>query len=92
MADTVKDEVVLTPSYYYIGHFSKFIKRGAVRVGLSRYTDKVEAAAFKNPDGEMVIEVLNAGNEDISFTLKQDEMIVDLTAGARSMMTVTYKL
>ena len=91
MADTQKDEVTLTPSYYYIGHFSKFIKRGATRVGLSRYTDKVEAAAFKNPDGGMVIAVLNSGEKDISFTLKQDEVIVDLTAGARSMMTILYK-
>ena len=60
-------------------------------MGLSRYTDKVEAAAFKNPDGGMVIEVLNSGEKDISFTLKQDEVIVDLTAGARSMMTILYK-
>ena len=36
-------------SYYYIGHFSRYIKRGAVRLAVSRYTDGIEAVSFVNP-------------------------------------------
>ena len=35
--DTDKNELVVTPIYYYIGHFSKFVKRGAVRVATVFY-------------------------------------------------------
>jgi glucosylceramidase len=31
-ADTVTDELIYTPSYYYIGHFSKFIRPNAKRI------------------------------------------------------------
>ena len=36
-------------SYYYIGHFSRFIKRGAKRIGSSVYTSDLEVCAFQIP-------------------------------------------
>ncbi|MBN1777820.1 MAG: glucosylceramidase [Clostridiales bacterium] len=50
-------------SYYYIGHFSRYIHPGAVRIGLSRYTDTLEAAALQNPDGSIAAVFLNRGEE-----------------------------
>jgi len=46
-------------SYYYIGHFSRFIRPGAVRIGISRYSAKLEAAAFQNTDGSIAVVILN---------------------------------
>jgi glucosylceramidase len=46
-------------TYYYIGHFSRFIKRGAKRMLVSRFTSKVEACGFVNPDGEKIMILLN---------------------------------
>lgn len=59
MADTKKDEVIYKPSYYYIGHMSKYIKAGAKRIGHSKYTDKLDVCSYKNPDGEIVVVVMN---------------------------------
>jgi glucosylceramidase len=37
----------------YIGHFSQYIMPGAVRIGYSKYTDKLEVTAFANIDKSM---------------------------------------
>jgi glucosylceramidase len=57
-------------SYFYISHFSRFIKRGAKRIGFSRYTDKVEVTAFENADGSIVAVFLNCGEEPIKIVLR----------------------
>lgn len=44
---------------YYIGHFSKFLRPGAVCLGSSTFADTVEATAFENMDGERVAVLLN---------------------------------
>ncbi len=60
-------------SYYYIGHFSKFIKRGAKQCLTSTYTDKIETLACVNPDGSKVVVVLNKSDEAVETTLRMDE-------------------
>src|SRR4029079_39533 len=41
----------LTDQYYSIGHASKFVKNGAVRIASNTYsTAGLENVAFKNPD------------------------------------------
>ena len=41
---------IKTPSFYYIAHFSKYIKPGAKRINLSTFTDNVSGTAFENKD------------------------------------------
>lgn len=48
-----------TLSYYYIGHFSKFIKPGARRIAFSKYTNDLEVTSFINTDNTIVVVVLN---------------------------------
>lgn len=54
-------------TYYYIGHFSKFIKPGAKRIGFSKFTNKLEITSFKNIDNSIIIVVLNRTNENIKY-------------------------
>ena len=58
-------------TYYYIGHFSRYIKEGAVKIGTSRYTDGIEVAAFLNPDGERVAVILNKSEKEVPYTLRE---------------------
>ena len=58
-------------SYYYIGHFSRYIKEGAVRIGTSRYTGDLEVTAFLNPDGERVVVLLNRTGQAKEYTLRE---------------------
>lgn len=65
MCDTKTGTMERRLAYYYIGQFSRYIKRGAVRVATTRFTDKVETVAFENPDGSLVTVLLNRSAEDI---------------------------
>jgi glucosylceramidase len=52
IVDTKKDEVHYNSSYYYIGHFSKFIKPGARRIGSQASNNRILASTFENINGE----------------------------------------
>ena len=51
-------------SFYYIGHFSKFVKKGAKRIGSSKWNHEIDTVSFKNPDGSIVTIVLNMTDKD----------------------------
>lgn len=46
-------------AYYYIGHYSKFVRPGARVIASSSCRKELEATAFKNPDGTLVCVILN---------------------------------
>ncbi len=85
--DGTRDEIVLTPAYYFIGHFSKYIKRGAVRIGISTYTEALETVAFKNPDGSIVCVVLNRTDSDMEYILRIGSDTCKQTVKAHSIIT-----
>lgn len=73
------DEVIYTPLYYLLSHFSKFIRPDARRIGLEgEDIEGLVYTAAKNPDGSLAVVVFNR-NED-SYQL-------DLTIGAESYKT-----
>lgn len=57
-------------SYFYIGHFARFIKVGARRVLCAATRQDLECTAFLNPDGSTACVVMNRTEEPISFRLK----------------------
>lgn len=54
-------------SFYYLGHFSKFLRPGAKRIICSSNHDDLQATAFLNPDGKISVVVLNQTEEEIEF-------------------------
>lgn len=56
-------------SYYYITHFSKFIKPGAKRIAFSKYTNDLELTSFCNPDNTIIVVILNKNNFSKDFNL-----------------------
>ena len=70
IADTRTGEVQYESSYYYIGHFSRFIRPGAHRVQCATSHDALHASAFLNTDGRLVVVALNLSDEPLSFHLK----------------------
>ena len=65
--------------YYYIGHFSKYIKPNAVRIAISKYTDSFEVTAFKNPDESIVVVLFNKNdrNKEYNLVISDNELIHD---------------
>lgn len=74
-------------SYYYIGHFSKYIQPGATHIGSSSYSDKLEVTAARNPDGSIALVVLNRTGEEIPYNLRIQGQLVQLKAEPNSIAT-----
>lgn len=87
-ADTTNGTLIYMNSYYYIGHFSKFIRPGAKRVGSSSTTAKLQTAAFVNRDGSTVVVVLNETDLAEPFNLWVGDRVGSGTAPAHSIMTL----
>ncbi len=64
--------VTYNAEYYVLGHLSKFVKPGAVRIDSTGYGQGgVENVAFRNPDGTIVLVALNTGaaqNFQVSYS------------------------
>ncbi|MEJ2503961.1 MAG: glycoside hydrolase family 30 protein [Gemmatimonadota bacterium] len=56
-ADTRTGELIYTNAYYYIGHFSRFIRPGARRVAAAPSRSMLLTTAFVNPDGSVAVVV-----------------------------------
>ena len=78
-------------SYYYIGHLTRYIKEGANLIWSSNYTDKLDAAAFLNPDGQRVVIILNKTGEELPVELREGDDSTRLTLAPHSIQTVLYE-
>lgn len=87
----VNDKVEYKLSYYYIGHFSKFIMPEAKVIASSSYDSSIDAVAFKNPDGKMVAVLLNRTDDDKTCILRIGDNIADVDLGAHSIITAVIE-
>jgi glucosylceramidase len=88
MADTATGELQFQNSYYYLGHFSRFIRPGARRVLAASTRDALEVTAARNTDGSIAVVVLNRGDAYTPLQLKyRGEVAVALCPG-HAMMTL----
>ncbi len=85
--DTDKKELVRGCTVAYLWHFSHFIRNNAVRIGFSKYTEKLEATAFQNRDGSIVAVLLNQTNEDIPVSIRLGEEMVSVVLKAETIFT-----
>jgi glucosylceramidase len=66
-------EVTFNQEYYTLGHGSKVVRPGARRIESSVDMDSdVINVAFKNPDGSIALVVVNKGEKDRSFSVKNN--------------------
>ncbi|MFV8341317.1 glycoside hydrolase family 30 protein [Flavobacterium sp. XS2P39] len=68
-ADTNSGELIYTPSYYYIGHFSKFIRPDAKRVSTAVSRSSLLSTSFLNTNGKMVTVVMNHSDKEVTYNL-----------------------
>ncbi|HLO92008.1 MAG TPA: glycoside hydrolase family 30 protein [Lentimicrobium sp.] len=88
--DTRTGEIKYTNSYYYIGHFSKFIKPGAKRIIASPSRSQLLSTAFVNPDGSVVVIVMNKTDKDTDYFLWVDSQAVPAKSPAHSISTLVF--
>jgi glucosylceramidase len=90
VADTKKGELVYTNSYYYIGHFSKFIRPGAKRIVSSSNRDLLETTAFQNTDGKIAVVVMNKSDQKLPFILWLNGKAVKTESLPHSIATLVF--
>ncbi|MCM1107121.1 MAG: glucosylceramidase [Blautia sp.] len=74
-------------TYYYIGQFSRYVQKGAVRIGSTRYTTDLELVAFENPDKSRVAVVLNRTDAPKEIELCEGESRVHETIPGHCIVT-----
>lgn len=86
--DAETGKAVYHSTFYVLSHFSRFVKRGAVRIGTSVWKAGIEAVAFENPDGSRVAVIRNGTESDEDARLRCGEKCGDLSLPAHSLTTV----
>jgi len=83
-------EITYTGTYYYLAHFSKFVRPGAVRVQTTGKSKGVRVMAFQAPEGGLVTQLMNSLNSDSLVNLVSHGRTLQLNLPARSIMTATW--
>ena len=67
--NTESGDLIYTPTYFYIGHFSKFIRPGAKRISTVSSRSHLLSTSFVNKDNSMVNVIMNQSDEVINYKL-----------------------
>jgi glucosylceramidase len=89
-ADTQTKDLIYTPSYYYIGHFSKFIRPNAKRVSTVSSRSHLLTTSFINENGKIATIVMNQSDEKITYKLFIGQQAVEETILPHSIQTLVY--
>jgi glucosylceramidase len=88
--NTETSELTYTPSYYYIGHFSKFIRPEAKRVNTAVSRSHLSSTSFINKDGKMVTVVMNQTDKILNYNLFINNTKASIEIPAHAIQTLVY--
>jgi glucosylceramidase len=83
-------EVTYTGLYYYLAHFSKFVRPGAVRIETTGNYPGVRVISFKTPEGKMVSELMNSRKQDVEVAIVASGHTLPLKLPAVSITTAIW--
>jgi glucosylceramidase len=87
----VTKQIFYTGLYYYLAHFSKFIRPGAYRVECSSGSTQMNVVCFRNPDNSIVLNIINNGEKmKCKINWKHKTIIQELAND--SITTVKYNM
>lgn len=90
MVDVKRNSIYYNPSFYYIAHFSRFVKPGAKRINFVNNSNTLLVTAFKNQNGRKVLVIQNITGKKEEFKIKDRNRIMSLSIGSHSIMTIIY--
>jgi glucosylceramidase len=83
-------DITYTGTYWYLAHFSKFVRPGAVRLETTGAAKGLRVMAFLTPDGGYVAELLNSRKESAEVSLRSNGRALRLNLPALSITTATW--
>ena len=88
--DTATGELIYTPSYYFLGHFSKFIDKGAKRISSVASRSQLLTTSFINPDGKVATIVMNQSNLKVTYYLWIEAAATEVVIPPHAIQTLVY--
>ena len=88
--DTKTGELIYTPSYYFLGHFSKFIGKNAKRISSVASRSQLLTTSFLNQDGKVVTIVMNQTNKKITYNLCVGTKSTEISILPHAIQTVVF--
>jgi len=77
--------------YYYLAHFSKFVRPGAVRIEAKGSAKGVRCVAFKTPEGGYIAQLINSGKADSKVGMEAGGRSLSVALPAVSITTLEWK-
>ena len=85
-------DMFVTPEYYLLSQFSKYIRPGANRLACNPgSTDRVTSVAFRNPDRSLVQVLVNQTKTNQAFETKVGERYFRASIPPKTVGTFTWK-
>jgi glucosylceramidase len=72
LVEPATGRVLYQSSFYYIAHFSRYVRTGAHRIVSDGGPAALDSVAFTNPDGTLVVVVMNPTDAAVDFSLAAD--------------------
>ena len=92
LIDPVTDQVIYTPLYYLLSHFSKFIRPGAHRIKIE--SDEIKGLVYtaaQNIDGSIVVIVYNSTTEAHELTVSVKSQTHNIKIAPKAMQTISLQ-
>ena len=87
--DRRQQVVIKNSSYYAIGHFSKFIVPGSIRIGFEvTLPVGVQVVAYQRPDKQKVVVLLNTTKTSLDVSLLDGKVYQVAHVPERAMVTL----
>jgi glucosylceramidase len=83
-------KITYTGLYYYLAHFSKFIRPGAVRVAVHGAQDGIRCLAFRGADKGLITELMNSRNSSAEVYLARGARTLKLSLPPVSITTCLW--
>ncbi|MFI5152989.1 MAG: glycoside hydrolase family 30 beta sandwich domain-containing protein [Chitinophagales bacterium] len=74
--DRKTKKVHYTGLYYYLAHFSKFVRPGAQRIDCHTPAPNLNVVAFQNADKSIVLNIINNGDEIQGKLIWKNQMVI----------------
>ena len=91
MINKNKDGYIKTPSFYYIGQFSKYIKPNSRRIDINNPYKDIQITAFKNIDRTIAVILFNKNNFNIEYNFSYENCIFHDNLDSHAIVTLVIK-
>ena len=81
-------EITRNMEYYVLGHISKFVQIGATRIASNSGQNDVYNVAFENPDGSIVIVMVNMSNNAQKFSVEMSQKYYNFEIPKAALQTI----